>query len=110
MLLWTKQKGVTLIELLIVVLIIGALSAIAVPRISKSATAAKARLCHTNLDIINTAIEEYRHNMGGYPKDLEEVTRNLDYFPDGEPICPITGKKYPRGLKNDRVDASAHAH
>lgn len=110
MLLRTKQKGVTLIELLIVVLIIGALSAIAIPRISKSATNAKARLCHTNIDIINTAIEEYSQNKGGYPANLVEVTENPDYFPDGGPICPITGKKYPKGLKNSRVDASKHAH
>lgn len=110
MLLRTKQKGVTLIELLIVVLIIGALSAIAIPRISKSATNAKARLCHTNIDILNTAIEEYSHNMGGYPTELKEVTGNIAYFPEGGPICPITGKEYPKGLKNGRVDASKHAH
>ena len=38
---WIKRKGVTLIELLIFGLIIAALSAIAIPRISKTADAAK---------------------------------------------------------------------
>ena len=110
MLLSTKQKGVTLIELLIVVLILAALSAIAVPRISQSATNAKAKACAKNIDIINTSIELFSHENGRYPKGLERVTRDTIYFPDGEPVCPITEKKYPKGLKNDRVDASAHAH
>jgi prepilin-type N-terminal cleavage/methylation domain-containing protein len=106
----TAHKGVTLIELLIVVLILAALSAIAIPRISKCANTAKARLCHTNIDIINQAIEEYRHNTNAYPANMQEVTHNTAYFPEGPPICPITKSEYSNTLVNSRVDTSGHAH
>ena len=92
------------------VLILAALSAIAIPRISQSATNAKAKACAKNIDIINTSIEMFRHENGSYPANLPGVTRDTACFPDGEPICPVTEKKYPNKLKNNRVDASAHAH
>jgi len=106
-----KNKGVTLIELLIVVLILAALAAIAVPRVVQSATNAKSYACQTNIDIINSAIEEYYHNTASYPYVLLQVTRSTQYFPDGEPICPVTGAVYPQTLTSSkRVDETAHNH
>jgi len=87
-----KRKGVTLIELLIVVLILAALSAIAIPRISKSAQNAKQNACDTNVDVINSAIEMYNADNGSYPDKLDDVTKDKQYFPDGTPTCPLGGK------------------
>ena len=92
----TNRKGVTLIELLIVVLILAALSAIAIPRISQSAQNAKQNACNTNISVINSAIEMYAaDNDGSYPTDdadmQTKVTGNTDYFPDGPPTCPLGG-------------------
>ncbi len=79
-----NRKGVTLIELLIVVLILAALSAIAIPRITQSADNARSRADETNLDLINTAIEQYYHENGSWPADISDSTLE-DYFPDGVP-------------------------
>ncbi len=106
----SKRKGVTLIELLIVVLILAALSAIAVPRISQSATNAKAKACLTNIDILNSSIELYNAENGVYPTNLTTVTNDTALFPDGAPTCPITGAVYSSTLVNNRVDTSAHSH
>ncbi len=91
-----RRKGVTLVELLIVVLILAALSAIAIPRISKSAQNAKQNACDTNISVVNSAIEMYAaDNNGVYPTDNADmqtkVTSDLTYFPDGAPACPLTG-------------------
>jgi prepilin-type N-terminal cleavage/methylation domain-containing protein len=80
-------KGITLIELLIVVLILAALSAIAIPRISQSANNAKARACDVNVEVMNSAIELYNADTGGYPTDLTDVTGVATYFPDNAPVC-----------------------
>jgi type II secretory pathway pseudopilin PulG len=105
-----NYRAITLVELLIVVLILAALSAIAIPRISQSAANAKAKACATNIDIINSTIEMYYQDTGSYPADLTDVTQNTDYFPDGEPICPVTGSPYAGPLVNNRLDTSGHDH
>jgi prepilin-type N-terminal cleavage/methylation domain-containing protein len=50
-------QGFTLVELLVVVLILGALAFIAIPRIGQSSTTAKKNACDTNVDLLNSQIE-----------------------------------------------------
>jgi len=105
-----NRKGFTLVELLIVVLILGALAAIAIPRITASAYNAKANACATNIDTMNSQIELYAaDNDGAYPPTLSTITGNVAFFPDGPPVCPF-GTAYPDTLVNNRVDASNHSH
>jgi len=107
-----NRKGITLIELLIVVIILGALVAIAIPKIAANTATAKRNACHTNIDVMNTQIELYAaDNNGVYPGTLPTITNDADYFPDGAPKCPFDDSNYPNDLTaNDRVDASGHVH
>ena len=106
-----SEKGFTLVELMIVVLILGALAAIAIPRIMGGAQTARINACATNIDLINSQIELFNANTGSWPANLQAVTQDTDYFPDGEPVCPVTDGTYPNALTaNNRVDASGHAH
>jgi type II secretory pathway pseudopilin PulG len=95
---------------MIVVLILGALAAIAIPRIMGGAATARANGCATNIDLINSQIELYYANTGSWPGTLDVVTGDTNYFPDGPPVCPVTGLPYPNAMVNNRVDDSAHAH
>ena len=85
------RRGFTLVELAIVVLILGALSAIVVPRVIASVQTAKTRTCDTNVDTINSQIEIFRANNGSAPTIITEVTSSSTYFPDGTPVCPLGG-------------------
>ncbi len=87
-----RRKGVTLIELLIVVMILGVLAGLAIPRIGKSSENAKQATCDQNVNIINEAIERYYIDNEEYPKSLNKILKNDDFFPHGEPECPFGGK------------------
>ena len=103
----TRKKGFTLVELLVVVLILGALAAIAVPRIIGGATNAKINACKTNVDLMNSQIEMYYATRGSWPSQLPDVASDPNYFPDGEPNCPF-GSAYILNGTTHRV--SDHAH
>lgn len=102
-----SNKGFTLVELLVVVLILGALAAIAIPRISQSAESAKINACKTNVDLLNTQIELYYANEGEWPTDLDDIVNDKDYFPDGPPECPF-GKAYKYRAGRHRVIEHTH--
>lgn len=101
-----RKRGFTLVELLIVVLILAALAAIAVPRIGASAANARIQACDTNVSIMNSQIELYTANEGAAPAVIGDVTGNANYFPDGAPTCPFT-TAYALGA-NGHVTPHAH--
>ena len=102
-----SRTGLTLIELLIVVIILGALAAIAIPRITTSSTTAKQNACTTNVDTLNTSIEMYNMDKGSYPSSLSTLTSDANYFPDGAPTCPF-GTAYSYSTTTHRVAPHSH--
>jgi type II secretory pathway pseudopilin PulG len=80
------------VELILVILIIGILAGIVIPRIQYSAQQARDTACDANVARINSMIE-YAQVADGvvYPASdaaLLAFLQNLTYFPDGVPECP----------------------
>ena len=101
----TARSGLSLLELMAVVIIIGFIAAIVVPRISTSRSEASEKACYHNRLLINSAIERYALDTGGYPSGLGDLTVP-DYFPDGIPVCPVSGQPYAINGQH-RVDGHA---
>ena len=68
-----KRKAFTLIELLVVIVIISLLAGLVAPRMFKSVIKAKVDLAKPKMTIIESAIERYSLDCGGYPDSLEDL-------------------------------------
>jgi type II secretion system protein G len=101
-----SEKGFTLVELMIVVLILGALAAIAIPRIMGGANTARINACQTNISMLNSQTELYNANESAWPTDVAELTNDPNYFPDGLPVCWF-GTAYVLNA-NNRINLHSH--
>ena len=71
----TKNAGFTLIELLVVVLIIGILSAVALPQYQKTVLKSRTSEAWTNLSALHTAVKLYcLENPDGDSVSLEDLS------------------------------------
>jgi prepilin-type N-terminal cleavage/methylation domain-containing protein len=68
-----QKKQFTLIELMVVIFIMGILVTIAVPMVHNSIEAAKAKVCTTNLMILQGAIEAYGLENEALPASLSQL-------------------------------------
>jgi prepilin-type N-terminal cleavage/methylation domain-containing protein len=103
-----NQKGFSLIEVLIVVVILGILSAISIPRYLDIKAQSKKNVCRTNLTTINDVLEEYHAINGFWANQLTDITEDTARFPDGQPACP-DGGIYSINDSTNRVQCSLAA-
>jgi type II secretion system protein G len=69
-----QEEGLTLIEMLAVVLILGIVATIAVPSVTSAIGQAKINATESNLGTLQTALSEYYVSNGSYPSTLSELT------------------------------------
>jgi len=72
-----KDEGFTLIELLVVIIIIGILSAIALPSFLNQASKAKQSEAKTTVGSVNSAQNAYRTENSGFATDLASLSLGL---------------------------------
>ncbi len=106
-----NRSGFTLIEILAVVVILGILAAVVVPRVLASSATAKINSCYQNKASVNTSVERWYFDTGSWPLDaLTDIGTDVNYFPDGIPVCPVDGTAYAMDpiVGNHRVAGHTH--
>lgn len=89
-----RKKGFTLIELLIVMVIIGLLASLVAPKMFSKVESSKRGTASAQLEMLATALDAYRLDVGRYPDSLDELRRSDKrgwdgpYMPKELPLDP----------------------
>ena len=90
-----RQKGFATLEVILMVMVIGILASIAVPRFTNVTAAANTAKIQTDLSTIDTAIAIYTMEKGTPPDELDDLK---DYFQGKTAPKPPVGKYYVKGV------------
>ncbi|HUG68980.1 MAG TPA: prepilin-type N-terminal cleavage/methylation domain-containing protein [Pirellulaceae bacterium] len=104
-----RRTGLSLLEVLAVVTIMGIIALIAIPRLANSGDKPKANSCFARKGMIEVQAELWLRDKGVAPAaDLSDMMSNLSYFPDGAVTCPIDGSPYQ--LNTTTMTVNGHTH
>ena len=70
------QRGFTLIEILIVIVIMGLLISLVAPTLFSKVSSSQRKTTMAQMQMISTALDTYRLDVGSYPDTLEELRRS----------------------------------
>ncbi len=103
------QRGISFLEVMAVVVILGIIAAIALPRFGDSTAAAKTATCRINTGNIEVQAALWYRNKGTWPaSDLSDIFADTSYFPDGATSCPLDGSTYTFDAATEEVVGHAH--
>jgi len=82
-----SKRAFTLVEVILVVVIVGILAAIVIPRITYTKVEAQKQACNANVSALNAQIELYHVKEEDWPASL--TTLVTDDYIDAVPVCPF---------------------
>ena len=70
------SSGFTLIEILIVIVIMGLLISLVAPTLFSKVSSSQRKTTMAQMQMISTALDTYRLDIGAYPENLQELRRS----------------------------------
>ncbi|MBD3809337.1 MAG: type II secretion system major pseudopilin GspG [Sulfuricurvum sp.] len=92
----TRRSGFTLIEIMVVIIILGLLSAFVVPNITGKSEEAKQKLVCVQMKSLNESLKMFKVDNGEYPT-TEEGLKALITNPDPDTYTSYASKGYLEG-------------
>ena len=83
-----REEGFTLVELMIVMLIIGILAAIAIPKFTAAVKSAREAALKEDLHVMRTAIQSYTMDKDKAPQSLDDLVQSG--YLRAIPVDPMT--------------------
>ncbi|WP_164104295.1 type II secretion system protein [Candidatus Laterigemmans baculatus] len=99
-----QKRGFTLIEMVVVVLILGIVAAVAVPKMFNTADTAGENATHQQLALLRTALEIYRSENNTYPPGVDLPAELGPYLRGPFPIPQVGSVRNQAGVA---IDADA---
>ena len=100
-----NQKGFATLEVILMIVVIGILATVAVPRFTDMTTKANTAKIQSDLATLDNAIAIYYMDKGSYPSSIKDDLKN--YIKDVENLKPPTGKAYVNGTAKD-IEATSY--
>ena len=101
-----NQRGFATLEVILMVMVIGILASIAVPRFTSVTTAANTAKIQSDLATINTAIAVYQLEHGKYPDAAENIDALSEYIQGAKNLNPPSGYAYIKEGNNEPTATS----
>lgn len=79
------ERGLTLIEILVVIIVLGLLAGLVAPRIIGRVSEARSASARTQIELLSVALDNYRLDNGRYPTS-DQGLQALRTAPTGEPV------------------------
>ena len=94
----TRSGGFTLLELLVVIVIIGLLAGLVVPRYFDTVGKSKSKVARAQIDALEKALDQYRLDVGAFPSN-EQGLDSLNTQPTG--VAKWQGPYLKKGVPMD---------
>ncbi|MGE0760464.1 MAG: competence type IV pilus major pilin ComGC [Pirellulaceae bacterium] len=103
------SRGISLVEVLAVVTLLGILAAVIVPRLSTQGVDAKGKVCSVHKGNVEVQCQLWARQKGSLPQStLDDIGADASFFPDGLPVCPVDGSSYSIDTVTGQVTGHAH--